>query len=83
MNDYIMLNLFRQREKEILKELENNRFLKALHAGGRKKRKETCCRLKSIVVPWKRGACHKASRAREWIDPLRLRDQTMQHHPEL
>jgi hypothetical protein len=61
MNDYIMLNLFRQREKEILKEIEGNRLLKAQHAGNRKKRKESWGGLKSTLVSLERGICLKAS----------------------
>lgn len=83
MNDYFLQNLVRQRETEILKELEGIRILKTQHAGGRKKRAEIWARLKSIVVPWKKGICRKAYRTREMMDPLHLNDQTMQHHPEL
>jgi len=83
MNDYMMLNLFRQREKEISKALEGIRLLKAQHAGNRKKGKKTWGCLRSIMASWKRGICCKASRVREMMDPLHLKDQTMQHHPEL
>jgi hypothetical protein len=77
MNDYFLQNLARQQEKEILKELEGIRLLKARHAGGRKKRKEIRGRLMSMIVSWKRGICRKASRACEMVDPLHLKDQTM------
>lgn len=78
-----MLNLFRQREKEILKELEGIRLLKTQQSGGRKKRKEIWGRLKSITASWKKSICSKAYRTRGMMDPLQLREQTMQHHPEL
>jgi hypothetical protein len=77
MNDYFLQNLARQREKEIIMELEGIRFLKAQHAGRRKKRKKIRGRLKSMMVSWKRGACRKAFRARKLMDPLHLKDQTM------
>jgi len=83
MNDYFLQNLARQREKEILKELEGIRFLKAQYADGRKKRTEIWACLRSIIVSWKRGICRKASWTREMMDPLHLKDQAMQHHPEL
>jgi len=83
MNDYFLQNLARQREKEILKEVKGIRVLKAQYAGGRKKRAEIWDRLKSIVVPWEKGICRKAARAREMMDPLNLKDQALQHHPEL
>jgi hypothetical protein len=82
MKDYVLQNLARQREKEILKELKGIRLLKARYAGGRKKRKEIWACLRSIMVSWKRGICPKAYRTREMMDPLHLKDQTMQHHPE-
>lgn len=82
MNDYFLQNLARQREKEILKELEGIRLLKVQYANGRKKRMEIWARLRSIMVSWKRGICRKAYRTREMMDPLQLNDQTMQHHLE-
>ena len=83
MNEYFLQNLIRQREKEILKELEGIRLLKAQYAGGRKKRKKFWGCFKSIIVSCNKGICPKAARAPEMMDPLHLKNQTLQHHPEL
>jgi hypothetical protein len=83
MNDYIMLHLFRQREKEIVKELEVIRLLKTQQSGVRKKRKQIWSRLRSITASWKKSICLKAYRTRGMMDPLHLKEQAMQHHPEL
>jgi hypothetical protein len=83
MNDYIMLNLFRQRENEILKELEGIRLLKTQEPGGREQRKEIRGRLKSIMASLKRSICRRAYRTSGMMDPLHLKEPTMQHHPEL
>lgn len=82
MNDYLLQNLVRQREREILEEWEGIRLSKAQQICGHGMKNNLLDRMNSLVDSWKRAICRKATRVRDLMDPLHLEDQKMQNHPE-
>ena len=82
MNDYLLRNLVRQREREILEEWEGIRLSNAQQICGRGMKNTFLDRMTLLIDSWKRGICRKASRVRDVMDPLHLKDQKMQNHPE-